>query len=66
LAAPTVVAEPPALAPARPDEEQDAAAQIWREPGVNWLRVVELALAVLFVLLVAVTIFATIQKRRAR
>jgi hypothetical protein len=53
------------MAPAMPDEEQGAAAQIWREPGVNWLRVVELALAVLFVLLMAATIFATIQKRRA-
>ncbi|MGD9145631.1 MAG: zf-HC2 domain-containing protein [Anaerolineae bacterium] len=65
LAAPTVVAEAPAMAPAMPDEEQDAAAQIWREPGLNWLRVVQLTLAVLFVLLMAATIFATIQKRRA-
>lgn len=65
LTAPTVVAEAPTLAPAMPDEEQETAAQIWRELGVNWLRVVELALAALLVLLVAVTVFATIQKRRA-
>jgi hypothetical protein len=47
-----------------PGEEQDPHAQAWREPGINWLRVVELTLAVFLAVLVAVTVFATIQRRR--
>ena len=65
LVAPTVVAEAPAPAPLMPGEEQDAHARAWREPGINWLRVIELTLAVVLAVLVAVTIFATIQRRRA-
>lgn len=64
LVTPTVVAEAPAPAPPMPGEEQGAYAQAWREPGINWLRVVELTLAVVLALLVAATIFATVQRRR--
>ena len=35
-------------------------------PGINWLRVVEVSLGAALVLLVAATIFFTIERRRAR
>lgn len=53
----------PALAPAR---ELDEAASRGGEVGVNWLRVVEYSLAGVLVLLAAVTLFFTIERRRAR
>jgi anti-sigma factor RsiW len=59
---PTVLAP----APGMPEWQEAAPAQRWHEPGVNWLRVLEVALTVTFLLLVAATIFATIQRRRAR
>jgi len=62
---PTTIAEAAAPVPAMPDREQGAVARALRRPGIDWLRVIEVALAVTFLMLVAATIFATIQKRRA-
>lgn len=64
-AEPTTIADAAAPAPAMPEWQERAPAQRWQEPGINWLRVVEIVLAVTFLLLVAATIFATIQRRRA-
>jgi anti-sigma factor RsiW len=61
----TAVAEVPAPAPAMPEPEAQPVSGTWREPEVNWLRVVEVTLAVAFILLATVTVVATIQKRRA-
>jgi anti-sigma factor RsiW len=64
-AAATAVAEIPAPAPAMPEPEAQPISETWGKPGVNWLRVVEVTLAVAFVLLATITVVATIQKRRA-
>jgi hypothetical protein len=48
-----------------PEPEAQPVSETWSEPGVNWLRVVEVTLAVAFVLLATVTVAATIQKRKA-
>jgi anti-sigma factor RsiW len=65
-AEPTTIAEEVAPAPAMPETDEGLAARTWRRPAIDWLRVIEIALALTFLLLVAATIFATIQKRRAR
>jgi anti-sigma factor RsiW len=61
----TAVAKVPAPVQAMPEAESQPVSGTWREPAVNWLRVVEVTLAVAFVLLTTVTVVATIQKRRA-
>jgi hypothetical protein len=66
LVAPTIVAEAPAAAPAVPEVKPETLSQTWREPGINWLRVVEIVLAVALISLVTITLIATIQRRKAR
>lgn len=66
ITAPTVVAVATQLALAPTGEQDEATASIWGEPGVNWLRVIEVALGAAFVLLAAATVFFTIERRRAR
>jgi anti-sigma factor RsiW len=62
---PTVVAGLHEPAEIMPSQQDRALARTWRQPGVDWLRVAEVALAVAFLLLVTVTIVATVQRRRA-
>ncbi len=64
-APPTVVAEAGELAPAVPSQRDEARVSTWREPGINWLRVTEVALGVAFVLLATATLVFMIQRRRA-
>lgn len=47
-------------------ERDEAATGASSVPGINWLRVVEVSLGAALVLLVAATIFFTIERRRAR
>lgn len=53
-----------ALAPATEQDEAEIRAS--GEPGINWLRVVQVSLGGILVLLAAATIFLTIERRKAR
>jgi hypothetical protein len=64
-AAPTLLAEGQEQADVLAAEQERAPARTLREPGINWLRVAEIVLAVAFVFLMAATIFVTVQRRRA-
>ena len=63
---PTAVALATELALAPEMERDETAGRAFREPGINWLRVVEVSLGGTLVLLVAATIFLTIERRRTR
>ncbi len=66
IAAPTVIAFATELALAPEAGRDEAATEPSSGPGVNWLRVVQVSLGAVLVLLVAATIFFTIERRRAR
>jgi len=66
LTAPTVVAFATELALAPAIGRDEAATGALGGPGINWLRVVEVSLGAALVLLIAATIFLTIERRRAR
>ena len=63
---PTAVAVSTELALAPTIGRDEAAADAPSVPGINWLRVVEVSLGAALVLLVAATIFFTVERRRAR
>jgi hypothetical protein len=66
VTAPTAVAVATQLALAPAIGRDEAATGTSSVPGINWLRVVEVSLGAALVLLVAATIFFTIERRRAR
>jgi hypothetical protein len=64
--APTAVAVATQLALVPATGRDEAATGTPSGPGINWLRVVEVSLGGALVLLVAATVFFTIERRRAR
>jgi anti-sigma factor RsiW len=65
-AAPTLLAEGQEQADVLAAEQERAPARTLLGPGINWLRVAEIVLAVVFLLLMTATIVFTVQRRRAR
>ena len=63
---PTVVALATELALAPAVERAETTASIPSGPGINWFRVIEVSLGGVLVLLLAATIFFTIERRRTR
>ncbi len=66
VTAPTAVAVATQLALVPVTGRDEAATGTSSVPGIDWLRVVEVSLGAALVLLVAATIFFTIERRRAR
>ena len=66
VTAPTAVAVATQLALAPAIGRDEAATGTLSGPGINWLRVVEVSLGAALVLLIAATIFMTIERRRVR
>ena len=66
VTAPTAVAAARQLAQVPIIGRDEAATDTSSVPGINWLRVAEVSLGAALVLLVAATIFFTIERRRAR
>jgi hypothetical protein len=63
---PSTIAAQLALAPEVERDQAEPEAATSSEAGIDWLRVIEYALGGMLVLLIAATIFLTIERRRAR
>jgi len=66
VTAPTAVAVATQLALAPVIGRDEAVTDTSSAPGINWLRVVEVSLGAALILLIAATIFLTIERRRAQ